>query len=44
VVIGYLMKINRWTYEQAYLFVKEKRQIVEPNIGFATQLRQTVFS
>ncbi|OMJ80961.1 hypothetical protein SteCoe_18668 [Stentor coeruleus] len=39
VVIGYLMKINLWTFEQALEYLREKRSIVDPNPGFASQLR-----
>jgi hypothetical protein len=37
------MKTNNWSYEEAYSFVKERRQIIEPNLGFAAQLRETNF-
>jgi hypothetical protein len=30
---------NRWCYEEAYNYVKNKRPIVEPNIGFVKQLK-----
>ncbi|CAF1062410.1 unnamed protein product [Rotaria sordida] len=36
--IGYLMKYHSKTFDQAYSFVKEKRQIINPNLGFLTQL------
>jgi predicted protein tyrosine phosphatase len=38
-VIAYLMIENRWGYEEALNFVKRRREIVEPNIGFAKQLK-----
>jgi protein-tyrosine phosphatase len=38
-VIAYLMIENRWCYEEAYNYVKNKRPIVEPNIGFVKQLK-----
>lgn len=38
VVIGYLIKEKHMSYEEAYNFVKEKRNIIEPNEGFKTQL------
>jgi hypothetical protein len=41
-VIAYLMIENRWQYEEAYLYVKNKRQIIEPNEGFVRQLRHLV--
>jgi hypothetical protein len=33
------MKINLWTFEQALEHLREKRAIVDPNPGFASQLR-----
>lgn len=38
-VIYYLMKSKGWTYDQAYTFVKEKRDIVHPNRGFVEKLQ-----
>jgi protein-tyrosine phosphatase len=38
-VLAYLMIENKWEYEEAYLFLKSKRPIIEPNVGFITQLR-----
>ena len=38
-VIAYLMIENRWSYEAAYNYVRSRRSIVEPNIGFAKQLK-----
>jgi protein-tyrosine phosphatase len=38
-VIAYLMIENRWKYEEAYNFVKKRRPICEPNIGFVKQLK-----
>jgi protein-tyrosine phosphatase len=38
-VIAYLMIENRWTYEEAYNFVKKRRPIIDPNIGFVKQLK-----
>ncbi|UJR07754.1 hypothetical protein I4U23_012038 [Adineta vaga] len=37
-IIGYLMKYHSKTFNQAYLFVKEKRKIVNPNLNFLAQL------
>ncbi|CAF1118312.1 unnamed protein product [Rotaria sp. Silwood1] len=37
-IIGYIMKYHLKTFEQAYSFVKNKRQIISPNLGFLTQL------
>lgn len=42
-VIAYLMIENRWCYEEAYNYVKNKRPIVEPNIGFVKQLKALVY-
>jgi len=38
-VIFHLMKRLNWSYEQAYTYVKQRRQSVEPNHGFAKQLQ-----
>jgi len=38
-VIAYLMIENRWSYEAAYNYVKSKRSIINPNIGFVKQLK-----
>jgi protein-tyrosine phosphatase len=38
-VIAYLMIENRWSFEETYNFVKNKRPIIEPNIGFVKQLK-----
>jgi hypothetical protein len=37
-VIGYLMRYHSKTFEQAYLLVKEKRKIIDPNLNFLSQL------
>ena len=42
-VIAYLMIENRWSYEETYNFVKNKRPIVDPNIGFVKQLKGLEF-
>ena len=38
-VIAYLMIENRWSYEEAYNYVRSKRSIINPNIGFVKQLK-----
>lgn len=38
IVIAYLMKKYRMTYDQAYTYVKNKRPIIMPNNGFINQL------
>lgn len=38
-VIAYLMIENGWTMREAYNYVKRKRTIIEPNIGFMKQLQ-----
>jgi len=40
VVIAFLMIKNKWKYQQAFEYVKEKRPIVCPNEGFITQLKK----
>lgn len=42
-VIAYLMIENRWSFEEAINFVKKRRPIVEPNIGFVKQLKGLEF-
>jgi len=37
-VIGYLMKHHSKSFNEAYLFVKERRKIINPNINFLAQL------
>lgn len=39
-VIAFLMIENEWNYEEAYNYVKKKRNIIEPNVGFIKQLKQ----
>jgi len=38
-VLAYLMIENRWHYEEAYNFVKKRRPIIDPNVGFVKQLK-----
>lgn len=38
-VIAYLMIENRWSYEDAYNYVKKKRPFIYPNSGFIKQLK-----
>ena len=40
VVIAYLMKTRRLSYEQAFCQVKQKRNAINPNPGFVQQLKQ----
>ena len=42
IVIAYLIKMNKMSFDQAYNFVKKRRKIIFPNPGFVRQLR--VFS
>uniref|UniRef100_A0A8C5MH83 protein-serine/threonine phosphatase n=1 Tax=Leptobrachium leishanense TaxID=445787 RepID=A0A8C5MH83_9ANUR len=37
-VIAYAMKQYEWTMEEAFKYVKERRNIVQPNAGFMRQL------
>ena len=39
-VIFYLMKEKGWDYDTCYNFVKEKRPVISPNIGFVNQLKE----
>lgn len=38
-VLAYLMIENRWCFEEAFNYVKNRRPIIEPNIGFVKQLK-----
>ncbi|OAO12361.1 DSP domain containing protein [Blastocystis sp. ATCC 50177/Nand II] len=40
VVIAYLIKKNRWPYQQAFEYVRERRSQVRPNPGFVKQLEE----
>jgi len=40
IVISYLIRTFRWTLQQAYRFVQDKRPAVSPNLGFMAQLSQ----
>ena len=39
IVIGYLMYKKKMKYEEAYDFVKNKRNVISPNPGFQEQLK-----
>lgn len=39
IVIAYLMRYHRMTFEMAYNLVKSKRECIQPNAGFMKQLR-----
>jgi protein-tyrosine phosphatase len=34
IIIAYLMKINGWTVEKSFNFVRDKRRVIGPNPGF----------
>ena len=36
--MAFLMKENRWSVNEAYQFVKDRRSIIRPNEGFMEQL------
>ena len=38
--IAYFMKYHDMTYEQAFQYVKYRRPIIHPNLGFISQLRE----
>ena len=40
IVIAYLMYKNKISYEEAYDFVKNKRNVINPNSGFQEQLKK----
>lgn len=39
-VIAYLMRVNSWTFCQAYCYLKEIRPCIKPNEGFIKQLNK----
>ncbi len=43
-VLAYLMIENKWTYEEAYNYIKAKRPNISPNIGFIKQLKHLEFN
>lgn len=40
ITISYIMKKNKWKYEESHDFVKSKRSIINPNDGFVRQLKE----
>lgn len=38
--ISYLMRENKWTFEDSYNFVKKKKPSIKINYGFLDQLRE----
>ena len=40
ILIAYFMKKNNWSYDLAYQYLKEKRQIIKPNIFFIKELKE----
>ena len=40
IVIAYLMRYHLMTFSQAFIHVKDKRPIINPNPGFVGQLRR----
>ena len=40
IVIGYLMYKKKMKYEEAYDFVRNKRNVISPNTGFQEQLKK----
>jgi hypothetical protein len=39
IVIAYLIKFKKFTYEEAYNFMKKRRPSIKPNDGFILQLK-----
>ena len=39
IIISYIMKKRGYSFEQALQYVKERRPVVNPNMGFVKQLR-----
>ena len=40
ITIAWLMRSKRWTFDQAYDYVKQRRKIICPNSGFIRQLKE----
>lgn len=40
IVIAYLMSKYKMTFEQAYVYVRQRRRFINPNTGFVSQLRE----
>lgn len=38
-IIAYLIKKLKISYEEAFIFVRRKRSVIKPNKGFEEQLR-----
>ena len=38
-IIAYLMKIHKMTYDDAYQYTQKRREIIQPNYGFIQQLK-----
>ena len=39
-VVFYLMKEKGWDYDTSIKFIKERRPVISPNIGFVAQLKE----
>eukprot|EP00754_Rhynchopus_humris_P050034 Rhum_TRINITY_DN8716_c0_g1::Rhum_TRINITY_DN8716_c0_g1_i1::g.29610::m.29610 len=39
-VIAYLMQHHRWHFQRSYEYVKEKRSVINPNLGFVLTLEK----
>ncbi len=40
IVIAYVMRENRWTLRQSFLYVRQRRPGIKPNVSFMQQLLQ----
>lgn len=40
IVIAFIMQSKRWGFQEAFKFVQSKRDVVDPNFGFCTQLME----
>lgn len=43
IVIAYLMKKKKWSFDDSFKFVKGKRNHIDPNKGFISQLQEYEF-
>lgn len=43
IVIAYLMKKKKWCFDDSFKFVKSRRNLIDPNKGFISQLKEYEF-
>jgi protein-tyrosine phosphatase len=40
IIISYLMRENKWKFDETFEFVKKQRRVIGPNCGFQNELRR----